>query len=85
MKIIEYTERFVLYFRYRMTCHTTDCFLKISHYADTALEEDLVKSLAKCDGLKTSVKTRWSTAWDCCDSIVRLENNLKHVSYKMSF
>ncbi|CAG8762003.1 14860_t:CDS:2, partial [Rhizophagus irregularis] len=30
-------------------------------------------------GLKTSVKTRWSTAWDCFDSIIHLENNLKNV------
>jgi hypothetical protein len=59
-------------------CQAIISFFKTSHRAGAALE-DLIKSLAG-GGLKTSVKTRWSTAWDCCDSIVRLENNLKHVS-----
>ncbi|CAJ0767726.1 3509_t:CDS:2, partial [Entrophospora sp. SA101] len=30
-------------------------------------------------GLKTPVKTRWITTWDCCDSIIRLEICLKNV------
>ncbi|CAG8693586.1 20390_t:CDS:2 [Rhizophagus irregularis] len=42
------------------------------------LQEDIIQSLTKGGGLKTSVKTRWSTAWDCCDSIIHLENNLKN-------
>ena len=67
-------------------CQAIISFFKTSHRAGAALEEDLIKSLTEGGGLKTSVKTRWSTAWDCCDSIVRLENNLKHVSsYKISF
>jgi len=61
-------------------CQAIISFFKTSHRAGAALEEDLIKSLTEGGGLKTSVKTRWSTAWDCCDSIVRLENNLKHVS-----
>jgi len=64
-------------------CQAIISFFKTSHRAGAALD-DLIKSLAEGGGgLKTSVKTRWSTAWDCCDSIVRLENNLKHVSYKI--
>jgi hypothetical protein len=66
-------------------CQSIISFFKTSHRAGAALEEDLIKSLAEGGGLKTSVKTRWSTAWDCCDSIVRLENNLKYVSYKILF
>jgi hypothetical protein len=61
-------------------CQAIISFFKISHRAGAALQEDLINSLTEGSGLKTSVKTRWSTAWDCCDSIVRLENNLKHVS-----
>ena len=64
-------------------CQAIISFFKTSYRAKAVLK-DLIKSLAG-GKLKTSVKTRWSTAWDCCDSIVRLENNLKHVSYKMFF
>ena len=61
-------------------CQAIISFFKTSHRAGAALQEDIVKSLTKGGGLKTSVKTRWSTAWDCCDSIIRLENSLKYVS-----
>ncbi|CAB4445310.1 unnamed protein product [Rhizophagus irregularis] len=43
------------------------------------LQKDIIQTLTEGGGLKTSVKTRWSTAWTCCDSIIRLENNLKNV------
>ncbi|CAB5317829.1 unnamed protein product [Rhizophagus irregularis] len=43
------------------------------------LQKDIIQTLTEEGGLKTSVKTRWSTAWTCCDSIIRLENNLKNV------
>jgi hypothetical protein len=61
-------------------CQSIISFFKASSRAGSTLQEDLIKSLTKGGGLKTSVKTRWSTAWDCCDSIIRLENNLKNVS-----
>ena len=61
-------------------CQAIISFFKSSHCAGSALQDDIIKSLTKGGGLKTSVKTRWSTAWNCCDSILRLENNLKHVS-----
>jgi len=61
-------------------CQTIISFFKSSYRAGAALQEDIITSLTKGGGLKTSVKTRWSTAWDCCDSIIRLEHNLKHVS-----
>ena len=61
-------------------CQAIISFFKASHRAGAALQDDIISSLTKGGGLKTSVKTRWSTAWDCCDSVIRLENSLKHVS-----
>jgi hypothetical protein len=61
-------------------CQTIITFFKTSYRAGAFLQEDIIQSLTAGGGLKTSVKTRWSTAWDCCNSILRLENNLKHVS-----
>jgi hypothetical protein len=61
-------------------CQTIITFFKTSYRAGANLQEDIIQSLIEGGGLKTSVKTRWSTAWDCCDSIIRLENNLKNVS-----
>ncbi|PKB95795.1 hypothetical protein RhiirA5_436022, partial [Rhizophagus irregularis] len=60
-------------------CQTIITFFKTSYRAGAHLQEDIIQSLTKGGGLKTSVKTRWSSAWDCCDSIIRLENNLKNI------
>ena len=61
-------------------CQNIITFFKTSYCAGAALQDDIIQTMTKGGGLKTSVKTRWSTAWDCCDSIIRLENSLKHVS-----
>jgi hypothetical protein len=61
-------------------CQIIITFFKTSYRANAQLQEDISLSFTKGGGLKTSTKTRWSTAWDCCDSIIRLENNLKNVS-----
>jgi hypothetical protein len=61
-------------------CQTIVTFFKTSYRAGAALQDDIIQSMIEGGGLKSSVKTRWSTAWDCCDSIIRLENSLKHVS-----
>jgi hypothetical protein len=61
-------------------CQIIISFFKTSYRAGAALQENIIQSLTRGGGLKSSVKTRWSTAWDCCDSIIRLENSLKHVS-----
>jgi hypothetical protein len=61
-------------------CQNIITFFKTSYRAGAHLQEDIIQSLTEGGGLKTSVKTRWSTAWDCCDSIIRLENSLKNVS-----
>lgn len=60
-------------------CQAIITFFKTSYRANASLQEDIIQSMVKGGGLKTSVKTRWSTAWDCCDSIIRLETSLKNV------
>ena len=44
------------------------------------LRNEITDLLIKGGGLKSSVKTRWCSAWDCCDSILRLEPVLRNVS-----
>lgn len=61
-------------------CQTIITFFKTSYRAGAALQEDIIQSLTKGGSLKTSTKTRWSTLWDCCNSIIRLEHILKNVS-----
>ncbi|CAB5360397.1 unnamed protein product [Rhizophagus irregularis] len=60
-------------------CQSIITFFKTSYRAGANLQKDIIQTLTEGGGLKTSVKTRWSTAWTCCDSIIRLENNLKNV------
>ena len=59
-------------------CQKIVSFFHGSHRAGAALRDEIKTSLG--GNLKSSVKTRWSTAWDVCESILRLENNIKCVS-----
>ena len=61
-------------------CQSVVTWFKSSHQAGELLRQMQYEQLIFGGSLQTSVKTRWSTAWDCCDSIIRLENSLKHVS-----
>lgn len=60
-------------------CQQIISFFHGSHRAGAALRNEITKSFAGAN-LKSSVKTRWSTCWDVCESILRLENNIKCVS-----
>lgn len=60
-------------------CQKIISFFHDTHRAGSALRNDIIKSFSGAN-LKSSVKTRWSTAWDVCESILRLENNIKFVS-----
>ena len=51
-----------------------------SHQSGAALREEILQELIIGGGLKSSVKTRWSTAWDCCKSVLHLETVFKDVS-----
>ena len=67
------------------SCQKVVSFFHNVHLAGSALRNKIESSFSKRN-LKSSVKTRWSTAWDVCDSILHLENNIKLVSiYKITF
>ena len=59
-------------------CQKIVKYFKQSHQAGEELRERITKEI-KGGGLKTYVVTRWSTAWDCTKSILRLEQILKNV------
>jgi uncharacterized membrane protein len=46
-------------------------FFTHSHKAGELLKEDIIKNIVSGGGLKKHVKTHWTTAFDCTDSIVR--------------
>lgn len=45
-------------------------FFTNSHKVGELLKENIVKNMVSGGGLKKHVKTRWTTAFDCTDSIV---------------
>ncbi|EXX69137.1 ribonuclease H-like domain-containing protein [Rhizophagus irregularis DAOM 181602=DAOM 197198] len=51
-----------------------------SHQSEATLHVEIKKELIVGGGLKRSVKTRWSIAWDCCTSVLHLETIFKNVS-----
>jgi hypothetical protein len=55
-------------------------FFKNAHQAGEVLRDEIKNNLIEGGGLKTYVKTRWSTAWDCTESILRCEQIFKNVS-----
>ena len=65
-------------------CQKIVSFFHDGHRAGDALRKEIKSSFSK-GGLKSSVKTRWSTAWDVCESILHLENNIKLVSIFKKF
>jgi len=63
-------------------CQRIVSFFHDSHHAGAALRDEIIHSLIFGGNLKSSVKTRWSTSWDVCESILRLETSIKFVSIK---
>ena len=61
-------------------CQKIITFFHTAHRAGAALRDEIINSFSAGGNLKSSVKTRWSTAWDACESILRLENIIKFVS-----
>ncbi|CAG8781221.1 1271_t:CDS:2, partial [Racocetra fulgida] len=58
------------------------CQVIIKHFrtvyrAGAIFKEELIEQLIIGGGLKSSYKSRWSTAWDCTDSILRCELIIK--------
>jgi len=63
-----------------INCQKFVTYFTESHRSGALLREEIKKELIVGGGLKSSVKTRWSTAWDCCSSVLRLETVFKNVS-----
>ena len=59
-------------------CQKIISFFHGSHRAGAVLRNEIKAYLG--GNLKSSVKTRWSTTWDVCESMLRLENSIKCVS-----
>ena len=61
-------------------CRKVVTYFTQSHVAGELLKNEIAKNMVIGGGLKKYVKTRWTTAFDCTDSIVRCESVLKQVS-----
>lgn len=59
-------------------CQKIVKYFKQSHQAGEELRSKITNEI-KGGGLKTYVVTRWTTAWDCTNSILRLEQVFKNV------
>src|SRR2546429_3549559 len=57
-------------------------FFKASHKAGEILCAEILEKMVKGKRLKSYVKTRWSTAFDCANSVLFCEIILKSVSTK---
>jgi len=61
-------------------CTKITKFFKKAHQAGGYLREEIVNELITGGNLKTYIKTRWSSAFDCTASILRLETCFRNVS-----
>ena len=64
-------------------CQKIVKYFKQSHQAGEELRTKITNEI-KGGGLKSYVVTRWTTAWDCTNSILRLEQVLKNVREDVS-
>ncbi len=62
-------------------CMTIIKYFRHSHQAGATLSQEIENVLVKGGGLKGYCKTRWTTAWDCLESIRRCESSLHNVRY----
>ncbi|CAG8760223.1 6013_t:CDS:2, partial [Rhizophagus irregularis] len=62
-----------------INCQKFVTYFAESHQSGATLREKIKKELIVGGRLKSSVKTRWSTAWDCCTSVLRLETIFKNM------
>ncbi|RHZ70422.1 hypothetical protein Glove_271g90 [Diversispora epigaea] len=60
-------------------CKKIVTFFKQSHAGGAILQQEIVENMIKGGGLKKYVITRWTTAYDCTDSIIRCKNALKQI------
>ncbi|RHZ49268.1 hypothetical protein Glove_526g54 [Diversispora epigaea] len=60
-------------------CKKIVTFFKQSYAGGAILQQEIVENMIKDGGLKKYVITRWTTAYDCTDSIIRCKNALKQI------
>jgi hypothetical protein len=60
-------------------CQILVNFFKKSHLGMAALRESIEKLQIKGGGIKTFTKTRWSTVFDICETILRLRSAFEDV------
>ncbi|RHZ52874.1 hypothetical protein Glove_456g9 [Diversispora epigaea] len=60
-------------------CKKIVTFFKQSYAGGAILQQEIVENMIKGGGLKKYVITRWTTAYDCTDSIIRCKNALKQI------
>ncbi|RHZ75796.1 hypothetical protein Glove_209g73 [Diversispora epigaea] len=60
-------------------CKKIVTFFKQSHAGSAILQQEIVENMIKGGGLKKYVITRWTTAYDCTNSIIRCKNALKQI------
>jgi hypothetical protein len=63
-------------------CQAIISFFMRSHQGMGALRESINKLKIKGGIIKTSTKTRWSTMYVCCESIIRLRSAFENVNIK---
>src|SRR6266542_167336 len=56
-------------------------FFKVSHIAGSLLRDAIEEKKIQGGTLKTYVKTRWSTTYDCVNSVLRCKEAFNYVSY----
>jgi len=60
-------------------CNIVVTFFKVSHIAASLLRNTIEKKNIEGGTLKTYVKTRWTTTYDCINSVLRCKEALNYV------
>jgi hypothetical protein len=66
-------------------CKKIVSFFNQSHAAGAHIQQEIIDNLVIGGGLKKYVLTRWTTAFDCVDSILRCETILKQIIIYFKF
>ena len=61
-------------------CQAFVTYFGTSYQSEAQLQDEIVNQMIMGGGLKSSVKTRWASAYDCVRSVLNLEHCIKKVS-----
>ena len=62
-------------------CNIIVTFFKLSHIGASLLRDTIEKKNIEGGTLKTYVKTRWTTTYDCVNSVLRCKEAFNYVSF----